>query len=126
MAERLCKCELKKIGNKNIKVLSRGLNASGENITENAKLALKKLGASAANRKSVKLGKIDSGTLYVTMTNAQTEKIKGKVISFAALIGNDVIDPYGQDLDTYVKTAEQLQRGVKVLLNKILLVERRV
>ena len=121
MAERICKLKLKKRGGKSIKVSSRGLRATGENIADNAKLALKKLGASASNRKSVKLGKLDKNTLYVTMTQSQQMMLEGgKVISFKMLLGFDIADPYGQDLDTYMITARQIEDGVDVLLDKIL------
>lgn len=121
MAERLTKLEMKKRGIKNIKVSSRGYAASGENIADNAKKALKTLGASAANRRSVKLKKIDPQTLYVTMTERQKEWIKGgKVISFAALVGHDILDPYGCDEQVYLETALELNQGIKVLIEKIL------
>ena len=41
MAERLMKKELKTLGINDIKVTSKGLNATGENIAGNAKIALK-------------------------------------------------------------------------------------
>ena len=131
MAERLAKKELKSSGSKNIKLSSRGLAANGENITENAKLALKALGASSANRKSVKLGKLDSSTLYVAMTARHAEELLRrqagvKVITFSSLIGSDIPDPYGQDLETYKFTAKQLQLGVKALLNKISQMESKI
>lgn len=131
MAERLAKVQLKSLGVKNIKVLSRGLLAKGENITDNAKAALKEFKASGANRKSVKLGKLDNTTLYVTMTTRQAEEIlsrlsSAKVISFSSLLGQDIVDPYGQDLAVYRDTARQIQAGVKALLDKILHMERKV
>ncbi len=120
MAERITKAILKKNGNKNIKVLSKGLNAKGENIADNAKIVLKKMGASCANRKSIKLKKIDPKTLYVTMTSAQKEAMgAGKVICFSSLIGHDVLDPYGQDENVYQKTALELEAGIKILLRKL-------
>lgn len=121
MAERLTKLELKKRGIKNIKVSSRGLMANGDNISDNAKIVLKKLGTSGANRKSVKLKKVDPNTLYVTMNERQKSYIKGgKVISFAQLIGHDIADPYGGDEEEYYRAALDIQSGIKVLLEKIL------
>ncbi len=127
MAERLTKVKLKKLGIKNIKVSSRGINASGENIAENAKKVLKRLGASAVNRKSVKLRKVDVDTLYVTMTKAQKQALgKGKIIAFAELVGKDIIDPYGQDEMIYYETAQELEKGIQVLLEKILKYEVKI
>lgn len=120
MAERLMKKMLKKTKLQDIKVSSRGLNATGENIAENAKFALKKFGASASNRKSVKLGKRDVKTLYVTMTESQAEALKDmKVLTFKQLIGKDVLDPYGQDEEVYLNCCAELEKGVKVLIEKL-------
>lgn len=127
MAERLTKAKLKKLNIKNIKVSSRGINATGENIAENAKKALKKMGANGANRKSVKLKKIDADALYVTMTSSQKQALgSGKIISFASLIGHDVLDPYGRDEGTYLETAKELEKGIKVLIEKILKYEEKI
>ena len=119
MAERICKKKIKP--KKDIKVASRGINALGDNISENAKLALKKLGYSSINRKSVKLTKPKNDILYVTMTDVQKMAIKEtKVISAKDLIGEDIQDPYGKDLDYYISTAKQIEKMVEVLLSKIL------
>ncbi len=121
MAERLMKKLLKNKNYEGIKVFSRGLDASGENITENAKKTLKRYHALSSNRKSVKLGKIDKDTLYVTMTESQKGQIQNSknVISFKSLIGKDILDPYGQSEEIYLKTAEDLIEGISVLINKI-------
>ncbi len=121
MAERLMKRNLKKLKVKDISVTSKGLNAKGDNIAENAKQALKIKGALASNRKSVKLGKIDVKTIYVVMTEQQKALIKStQVLSFKDLIGQEIVDPYGQDLQTYLTTCEQLEKGVEILIEKII------
>ena len=122
MAERLMKASLKSRKIENISVSSRGLNVeSGSVITDNAKKTLKKLKASAANRKAVQLKKIDKSTLYVTMTTAQKAYVKSaRVITFADLIGCDILDPYGQDEQVYFLTAQQIRQGVETLINKLL------
>ena len=120
MAERLLKKIIKQNKIDDVKVISRGLEATGEQITDNAKKTLKRLNASTQNRKSIKLGKIDKNILYITMTEAQKNKINSKkVISFKSLIGEDVLDPYGQNEDAYFKTALQIQKGLDVLIEKI-------
>ena len=120
MAERLLKKIIKQNKIDDVKVISRGLEATGEQITDNAKKTLKRLNASTQNRKSIKLGKIDENILYITMTEAQKNKINSKkVISFKSLIGEDVLDPYGQNEDAYFKTALQIQKGLDVLIEKI-------
>ena len=62
MAERIMKKLLKEQVIKDIKVSSRGIFANGDNISQNAKVTLKKMGFSSSNRKSVKLGKINKNT----------------------------------------------------------------
>ena len=97
------------------------MRAQGDNITENAKIVLKEMGALSSNRKSVALKKLENGTLYVTMTDSQKENLKGgKVISFSSLIGREISDPYGLSLEVYRQTAREIERGIDILLNKIL------
>lgn len=118
MAERI----LKKLINqdKSIKVSSRGIYAAGENISSLAKKVLKDHHISSANRKSVKLGKIDKNTLYVVMNNQMKKFIPGgKVISFEDLIAEGVADPYGCDEQAYQLTFNQLLKGINILLEKI-------
>lgn len=118
MAERI----LKKLSDqdKSIKVSSRGIYATGENISPMAKKVLKSHHISAANRKSVKLGKIDKNTLYVVMNNQMKKCIPGgKVISFEDLMAEPIADPYGKDEQAYQLTFDQLSMGIKILLEKI-------
>ena len=119
MAERLFKKMLKGKAN-NITVISRGLNASGENISAEAKQVLKKYKALSSDRKSVKLKSTNPKFLYVVLNDNMKPFVKGKVISFKDLVGKDIIDPYGRDLEFYFKTAEEICEGLEVLLSKIL------
>lgn len=120
MAERLLKKVMKDRKIKGIKVSSRGINALGDNISEQAKVILKMFGASDKDRKSIKLKKIDKNTLYVAMTDNIKKQIDGRVISMKDLLGYDVTDPYGQGLEVYNETAVQLLEGIDVLMTKIL------
>lgn len=120
MAERLMKKILKERHIDEVNVVSRGIRAKGENITENAKLVLKKYKALASNRKSVKLGKIDKNTLYIVMTDEHKPFVKtDKLLSMKDLIGKDVYDPYGQEENVYYQTALQIIEGIESLLAKI-------
>lgn len=118
MAERILKSMIGQ--DKSIKVSSRGISATGENISPMAKKVLKSHHISAANRKSVKLGKIDKNTLYVVMNNQMKKNIvNGKAISFEDLIAQPIVDPYGKDEKDYQETFYQLSIGIKILLDKI-------
>ena len=117
IAERLMKKILKDRKLDNIKVFSRGLNANGENITFNAKQTLKIFGCIASNRKSVKLKKVDNNTFYITMTQVQKDCLKAKnVISYKQLIGHDIVDPYGQNLEVYKQCAKDIILGINKIL----------
>ncbi len=120
MAERLMKKYLKDNKILDVKVSSRGLNANGENIAENAKITLKKFKASSANRKSVKLGKLDKDTLYVVMSQSMKDKLPTKkIITIKSLIGHDISDPYGGDEKIYYQTALDILRANEILIDKI-------
>ncbi len=120
MAERLMKKHIKQNNIADVKVISRGINANGENITENAKKVLKKYKALASNRKSVKLGKIDKNILYVVMNNNMKKFVNSnKLLSFEDLTGYPISDPYGLNEEVYENTLLQLDKGVKIILNQI-------
>lgn len=122
MAERLMKKLLKNKRLKDVKVSSRGIFARKENITPQAKSTLKKMKASAGDRKSIKLGKIQKDTLYVVMTEEMKSYVKAdKVLTMKQLIGCDILDPYGQSEEVYLQVAEQIDKANKVLLEKILM-----
>lgn len=120
MAERLLKKLLKDRKISDVKVCSKGLYAAGENIAENAKVVLKQHKALATNRKSIKLKKPDKETVYVVMTENMKEQIASKkVITMKSLGGKDIIDPYGQDVDVYKQTAEEIIIALENLINII-------
>ena len=120
MAERLMKKDLKSAGSDYVKLSSRGFEATGEMSSENACKALKLLGASGTTRKSVKLKKFDQKTLYVAMTSAHKAKVNGRVIEMKDLIGEEISDPYGKDLNAYLACAKQIQKALKVLCDKLI------
>lgn len=121
MAERLLKKTLKQKGVKNVKVTSRGIFAKKENISPNAQITLKKLKASASDRKSIKLGKTDKDTLYVVMTEDIRRYVKAdNVVTVKQLIGFDILDPYGQSEDVYLQVAKDLEKANDVILEEII------
>ncbi len=119
MAERLMKKALKQNKIDFVKVSSRGLQATGEMSAPNACKALKKLGAVATKRKSVKINKFDQKTLYVAMTSAIKAKVAGKVIEMKDLIGQEIPDPYGKDEKAYEECALLIDKACKVLAEKL-------
>lgn len=120
MAERIMKKLLKDAKIDFVKVLSRGLNATGEYSTENACKALKSLGYSATKRKSVAIKKFDQKTLYIAMTSAHKNKVAGKVIEMRDLIGSEIPDPYGRTIEEYKLCAELIESACKELIKKLI------
>lgn len=120
MAEAITKKLLKEQNVQNIKVISRGLLATGETVTMQTKRALKKIGVNQRSRKSVKLGKIDDKTIYIALTDAHKQAISSdKVICFSSLVGQDVPDPYGQNEDYYDRVVNIIFDGTSKLLELI-------
>ncbi len=118
MAERIARKKAKLRKMKDIKFSSCGLFANKENITPFTKKVLKELGYDARDRKSVKY-KDKKNTIFVAVTKEHKARIPSpKCLSFADLYG-EVIDPFGQDEETYKKTAKMIEKNVDVLLDKI-------
>lgn len=122
MAERLMKKMVKDRKLEGVKISSRGLYANGDNIAENAKKALKHFKASASNRKSIRLKKVEPDTLYVVMTEPMKDKIASKkVLTMKSLLGRDVLDPYGQSEEVYLETAKEIMEGIEKLIQNIIM-----
>lgn len=119
MAERIAKKMAKDKKIKDVKFSSAGVMSKGEPSATNACLALKSLGYDGRQKKSVLLKKIRPNCLYVTVTDDHKRFINSKkVLSFEELSGK-VVDPYQQDLETYIKSAKKIEENVEMLLNKI-------
>lgn len=120
MAERIMKKCIKKANVDFVKISSRGLNVTDPMSAENACKALKQLGYSGTKRKAVAIKKFDSKTLYVAMTTAQKNKVAGRVIEMKDLVGCEIPDPYGGDLDEYLACAKIIEQACRVLTEKLI------
>ena len=120
MAERIAKKIAKEKNIGDIKFSSVGIYATGENIADNARIALKRMGYDGRNRKSIKLAKAKPNVLYVTVTNDHKRFVDSKKVLSFEDFSYRISDPYGQSIDVYLKTAKQLEECVKILLGKIL------
>jgi len=122
MAEKIFQSMLKKESVKNIKVSSAGIGAiEGTKMSNMAKKALKNLGYKTGNKKSKQLKEIASNVVYVAMSKQEKDYLNKKnVFTFGELIGGkDVVDPYGENQETYDKTAKQIEDYCKILLEKV-------
>lgn len=122
MAEKIFQNMLKQAGIKNIKVSSAGIGALvGTKMSLMAKNALKNLGYKTGNKKSKQLKEIASNVVYVAMSKQEKDYLNKKnVLTFGELVGGkDIADPYGENQNTYNKTAKQIEDYCKILFEKI-------
>ena len=125
MAEIILKTKLKLAGITEIKVKSAGLStADGLPMSDNSKKALKLLGYKPTGFKSKLLTTeiLKKTDLVICMTQSHKRAFGNYpgVYTIAELTGlDDVIDPYGQNLDVYIDTSHQLEDACNIILEKI-------
>lgn len=127
MAEVILKNKLKLAGIKGIKVYSAGLMAQeGQKMSENSRAALKKLGYKAHGFKS----RLATGALLINcdLVVCMTEEHKQSIRNFPNVYsvseitgGKDVSDPYGGDINEYIRTSHQIEDVCNIILEKIML-----
>lgn len=114
--------QMLKQNNLKANIISAGLDVKeNQPMTENAKTALKRLGVRKSKHMSKQLTKqmLDKSDLVVTMTNQQKQYLPKmrKIISLADLIGQDIEDPFMQNLEVYIATAKQIQRALQKIVD---------
>ncbi len=125
MAEKICSY-IAKQNHLKIKCASAGLTAvPNQKISENARLALAKLGIKNVRHKSTvfsldMLGEYD----YCIAMSEKHKNYIGKfknVLTFSDIIDGavDISDPYGKDLEEYVKCSKQLAQYISIFLRGV-------
>ena len=125
MAEIILKNKLKLSGVKGISVKSAGLFAEdGPKISKNSFQALKLLGYKPYGFKATRatgamLLKFD---VIICMTAEQKKAIDNfpNVYSMGEIAGRDISDPYGGDLNVYIRTSHEIEDACNIILKKIL------
>ncbi len=126
MAEIILKKKLKLAGNKKFKVKSAGIYAEdGKKISEFSALALKQMGYRITPFKSrlATANVLLSSDVIICMTEGHKKLIRNfpNVYSINELTGlGDISDPFGGDLNSYVKTSHQIEDACNIILQKIL------
>ena len=125
MAEVILKTKLKLSGVKGVSVKSAGLAAAeGNKMSENSFKALKLLGYKPYGFKSSQAtaATLIKSDLIICMTREHKAYIKNfpNVYAMNEITGYDVSDPYGGDLNVYVKTSHEIEDACNVILQKIL------
>ena len=126
MAELLLKDKLKKAGVNDIRVKSAGLfTEDGKKMSKNSASALKSVGIKPYAFRSRRLTAdiLRKTDMVICMTEEHKQRLAG--IDYAYTVKEltgvpDITDPYGCDLNTYMKTMEDLDRACEILLKKIL------
>src|SRR5690554_5121461 len=134
MAEGIFKKLIEERGfSRDIQVESAGLAVLGKSAANlNALKAMEEMGIDISQHSSRGLTSelLDSADIILTMTQGHKGQIlmampqvKDKVYTLLELIdqeGLDIVDPFGMDLDTYKKTAQELEVSIEKALPKII------
>ena len=139
MAEAILRKKLQKMKLTRLKVCSAGTNpVVGDSVNEKTVQVLKNKGFRAFKHEAQALDKklIEESLAIVCMTDRQRdfvmelrwkflresgeENIENNVYSFNELVGYEIIDPYGRDMDCYGYVYELLHSGMDELVDKLL------
>ena len=127
MAEIILKTKLKLANIKNVKVSSAGLyTTDGEKMSENSFKALKLMGYKPYGFKSRQINEdiIKKSDLILCMTLNHKLAFNGldKVYTISEATGlDDVLDPYGGNINVYIKTSHQIEDACNIILEQILI-----
>lgn len=139
MAECLFRRETEKLGLKKLKTSSAGIKAkTRDTINEKSAQVLAENGMEMSTFTSKKLNKrmLTQAFAIVCMTDAQRdivmemrwkalrekgeEDIQNNVYSFTGLVGYQIIDPYGKDIDCYRYVYGLLEGGMPTLIDRLI------
>ena len=129
MAEIILKSKLKLAGVLDVKVKSAGLSTiDGQKMSKNSFTALKLMGYKPYGFKSRQLNKqmIEKSDLVLCMTLSHKVALNGfnNVYTIDEITGiGDILDPYGGNINTYIKTSHQLEDACNIILENILKVK---
>ncbi|MBB6698177.1 low molecular weight protein arginine phosphatase [Clostridium algidicarnis] len=118
--------------NKNLCSKSVGLSIVKDSVTSlnSAEIIKSKLGLDLSNRKAVQFSKedIENSNIVLTMTLHMKDmlinafpKEKEKIFTLNEYVGvnGDIIDPYGGTMAFYEKTFFDLEKSIRLLLEKL-------
>ena len=126
MAEIILKTKLKGLGITNIKVSSAGLSTTdGLKMSKNSFQALKLMGYKPYGFKSKQLTEqmIYKSHAVICMTEGHKNALSNylNVYTINQITGQgDVLDPYGGNINTYIKTSHQIEDACNIILEEIL------
>ena len=125
MAEVILKTKLRLSGIRGISVKSAGLNCSdGEKMSKNSFRALKLLGYKPYGFKSTRAtgATLIKSDVVICMTREHKSYISNfpNVYAMSEITGYDIADPYGGDINVYIKTSHEIEDACNIILQKII------
>lgn len=126
MAEIILKSKLKLSGIMGVRVSSAGImTQDGLKISENSKQALKLMGykVGAFKSKQITPELISKQDLILCMTESHKNALNNfeNVYTVAEATGvSDILDPYGGNINVYIKTSHQIEDACNIIIEKIL------
>lgn len=107
----------------NIECASAGLSAiTGDEVSANSVKAVQKYGVDISNHRASAINsyKILDTDLFVCMTKSHRFAIASAIGDEKVIVLNsEISDPYGGDLETYEKCADEICEGLKLLLQDL-------
>ncbi len=127
MAQAIMMDALKKHNIENVEVDSFGLYCEkGDPISSGAKSALLSMDIEFdSESKPLTKEAVDDADYIICMTSSHKKALEGKVDSKKLFTMNElankgeIIDPYGQSLEVYLKTADQIKESINVIISKL-------
>ena len=129
MAEIILKNKLKYAGVTGVRVSSAGLSATdGAKMSKNSFEALKLMGYKPYGFKSkqITVQMIKKSDLVLCMTAGHKNALIGfdNVYTIKEAVGGEeILDPYGGNINVYIKTSHQLEDACNLIIEKILAVK---
>ncbi len=125
MAEVILKTKLRLSGIRGVSVKSAGLSAAdGEKMSDNALKALKLLGYKPHGFKSTRAtgAVLIKSDVVICMTREHKAFIANfpNVYAMSEITGYDVSDPYGGDINVYVKASHEIEDACNIILQKLI------
>ena len=125
MAEVILKTKIKLSGLKGVSVKSAGLSAKiGEKMSANSLRALKLLGYKPYGFRSAQAtgATLIKSDLIICMTREHKSCIANfpNVYAMSEITGYDIADPYGGDINVYVKTSHEIEDACNIILQKLI------
>ena len=126
MAEVILKNKIKSLGITGVRVSSAGLSTEdGLKMSKNSFEALKLMGYKGYSFKSRQLTqemiKKSDFIICMTMSHKQALSMFNNVYTVNELTGvGEITDPYGGNINVYIKTSHQLEDACNVITEKIL------